>query len=85
MINNERKRRTARRSKRFLNKIIMRALSSILILENRTKIEIISKEGIEEVCNNENKGKFTQTIRTLAMRGNLMKELGFLGNSIAYH
>jgi len=52
-------------------------------MENRTKIEIISKEGIEEVCYYENKGKFTQIIGISAMRGNLMKELGFLGNSIA--
>ena len=52
-------------------------------MENGNKIEIISKEGIEDVCNKENKEKFAQIIGTLVIKGNEIKELGFLGNSIA--
>ena len=62
----------------------MGALSSILIMKIRNKIEITSKERIKDVCYEGNKEKFAQTIGTSVIRGNLIKELAFLDNSIAY-
>ena len=58
-------------------------LDKVLIHENGTIIKLTNKNDIENACYKENKVKFSQIIGTLAMRGNLMHELGFLSTSQA--
>jgi len=53
-------------------------------LESGVRKELISKTEIKDSYHQENKLKFSQTIGIPAMSGQLMKDLGFLGNSTTY-
>ena len=68
-----------------LNKINMGALLSISIMKNRTKIEIISKEVIENVCYKKNKRKFALIIRNSSYERKLDKRVRFLRQFHSMH
>ena len=51
---------------------------------NSSYAELTQKESIENACYTENKKKFLQINKTLAIKGQLAKELGFIRDSEAY-
>ena len=68
-----------RKIKYAMGKGFLGALDKVSIHENGTTIKLTDKNNIENTYHKESKVKFSQIIGTLAIRANLIHELGFLG------
>ena len=69
--------------KRFLGKENTGALSAVSVIEDGVQKELTAKRDIKDACYIENKQKLEQIVGTPVMRGKLMQDLGFLGNTQA--
>jgi len=61
-----------------------KGLDKVGVEQDGSYIKVIQKESIENACYEKNKQKFIQINNTLAIRGKLQEELGFIGDSKAY-
>ena len=81
LLHQKRQRKAACELKRALGKQLGGGLEKVAVIKNREHWELTNTQEIEEACHKENKAKFTQTNDTPSMKGQLMRDLGFLDNS----
>jgi hypothetical protein len=80
----EKQRASARKIKYVLNKVMGSGVTKIsLINQDGEWEEVTDKRQIEEGCAQENSSKYRQTETTPCMRGQLVSDLGYLGNTVA--
>ena len=82
LIAGEQQRKSARKIKYVLNKVMGGGVTKISLM-NRQGIweETTNKQAIEKGCAEENASKYRQTETTPCMRGQLQEDLGYLGNT----
>ena len=84
LIANEKQRKSARKIKYVLNKVLGGGVTKISLLNrNGEWEEITDKEKIEKGCATENASKYRQTESTPCMQGQLAEEIGYLGDTNA--
>jgi hypothetical protein len=84
LIRCEQQRRSARKIKYVLQKTLGSGVTKISLLNHQGEWEeTTDKQRIERGCANENATKYRQTESTPCMTGQLVRELGYLGNTTA--
>ena len=82
LISREKQRKSARKIKYVLNKVLGGGVTKISLLNHHGQWEeITDKEKIEQGCAIENASKYRQTESTPCMQGQLATDLGYLGDT----
>ena len=83
LIRQEKQRRAGRRLKIMLGKCNGKGFDKVSVKVNYACSELTRKEEIEVACQEENRNKFLHSRGTPAMTGQLVRDLGFIGESEA--
>ena len=84
LITREQQRSSARKIKYVLQKVLGNGVSKISLLNNEGLWEeTTNKKLIEQGCADENTNKYRQTQNTPMMQGQLVRDVGYLGNTEA--
>ena len=82
LITAELQRKSARKIKYVLNKVLGGGVTKISLLNQEGEWEeVTNKKSIEKGCAIENENKYRQTETTPCMTGQIVKDIGYLGNT----